>query len=63
MNVSSYLASRPVLIWSFLSGLLGSTGTSSLRPPIDQWAASWMLRRHMHPFWTTEVEGSQLSLA
>jgi hypothetical protein len=28
MSVSSYLASRPILIQSFLSGLLGSTGTS-----------------------------------
>jgi hypothetical protein len=41
MSVSSYLASRPVLMQSFLSGLLGSVGTSLFTSPFFLSSTNW----------------------
>jgi hypothetical protein len=68
-SVSSYLALRPMLIRTFLSGFLESTGTSlsstpfSYRPPADRWAADSMVRQHICISLLKEVKGSWRSMA
>jgi hypothetical protein len=68
MSATSYLASRHVLIRSFLFRLLGQPGSlchqpPSCHPPADRWATDWMMRQHMCLSLLKEVEGCRRSVA
>jgi hypothetical protein len=69
MSASSYLASRPMLIRSFFSRLLGQLGflcrqhPFSCHPLADRLANDWMMRQYMCLSLLEEVEGCRWTVA